>query len=215
MASIITIQYPYTHLTVTLNHNKTMIDQIVIEKYKAVSGLIPAIQQLLSSHNLKLQDLTYLGINIGPGPFNTLRSIIATANGIAFATNIPLVQVNGLELLLQESMHKYTVALLDACGNDIYFGIAHTQTFGSCCIQQLITQLQQLGKHPWHFIGNGAYKYEQQLQAAFTSKDITIDTNILFASNQSLVNATYSRYLKGQIERELFPLYFQTQVMSN
>lgn len=214
MPYFITIQYPYQYLTVTLSDNRTILTTQTISKFQAISGLLPALQNMLTTHNLTLADITCIGVNTGPGPFNTLRSIIATANAIAFAKKIPLVGCNGLELLAQEHVDKNTVVILDAFGSDVYFAITSTNEFGYNAIENVLQKVKALDQENIIFVGNGAVKHQQLITKIFDSSTM-IDQEKLFASTQSLVDATYQNFTQNKIEQEIFPLYFASPVVKN
>ena len=61
--------------------------------------LAPAIQELMASKNLKMENITAVGVAIGPGSFTSLRVGLALAKGIAFARNIPLIGIPTLDIL--------------------------------------------------------------------------------------------------------------------
>ncbi|HRQ31606.1 MAG TPA: tRNA (adenosine(37)-N6)-threonylcarbamoyltransferase complex dimerization subunit type 1 TsaB, partial [Anaerolineales bacterium] len=61
--------------------------------------LAPAIQDLLASSNLKMENITAVGVAIGPGSFTSLRVGLALAKGIVFARNIPLIGIPTLDIL--------------------------------------------------------------------------------------------------------------------
>jgi tRNA threonylcarbamoyladenosine biosynthesis protein TsaB len=61
--------------------------------------LAPAIQDLLTRCNLTMENLTALGIAIGPGSFTSLRVGLALAKGLAFARGIPLIGIPTLDIL--------------------------------------------------------------------------------------------------------------------
>ncbi|HMR99904.1 MAG: tRNA (adenosine(37)-N6)-threonylcarbamoyltransferase complex dimerization subunit type 1 TsaB [Anaerolineales bacterium] len=76
--------------------------------------LAPAIQELLTSNNLKMENVTAVGVAIGPGSFTSLRVGLALAKGIAFARNIPLIGIPTLDILaraLPESNLPLAVAI--------------------------------------------------------------------------------------------------------
>lgn len=213
MPYFITIQYPYQYLTVTLSCDQTILTSQTISKFQAMSGLIPALKNILKEYNLQLSDIACIGINTGPGPFNTLRSIIATANALAFAQHIPLVACNGLELLLENSPDKNTVVMLDAFGNDVYFGIQATQEYGYDSIEHVLSKIENLDQHHLIFIGNGAVKHKDMILKYLTHGIIQED--ILFASPQNLIDATIAKFAENKTEREIFPLYFASPVVKN
>ncbi len=215
MSYIITIQYPYQYLTITLSEDTTALETQIISKFQAISQLIPTFNTILQNHNLTLSDIACIGINTGPGPFNTLRSIIATANAISFAQQIPLVACNGLELLIQESDDKNAVAILDAFGSDVYFAMKMNGKSGYNSIEKVIEELNLLDeKDAYTFIGNGIVKHQEFITKNFTGTAI-FNPEILFASTQSLVDATYQKYSQGLTEKEIFPLYFASPVVKS
>lgn len=57
------------------------------------------IQEALHSQSLLLSDLEGVVINSGPGSYTGLRIGAATAKGLCYGLNIPLMAINGLEAL--------------------------------------------------------------------------------------------------------------------
>src|SRR5271170_8040917 len=102
MSHYIILQYPYESIQIALCKNGSILEQITEHKFNAIRSTIPNIQILLQKHNLTLADIACIGVNIGPGPYNTLRALLTMANGIHFAAKTPLISANALELLSQE-----------------------------------------------------------------------------------------------------------------
>ncbi len=212
MHYFITIQYPYEYLSVTLSSNVSIIESITITKFQAVSKLIPAIAQLLKNHKLTLDQISCIGINTGPGPFNTLRTIIATANALSFAKKIPLVGCNGLQLMLDSNkLNHRQIVILDAFGNDVYYAISQTNQMGYASINELATMINALAQQTHYFIGNAITKHRSTLENQIKG-DVYYDTENLFSSEESLYLATQDKYHAGLTEQELYPLYFQSPV---
>ena len=212
MSYIITIQYPYQHLEMSISCNSSILQTVIVPKIQAVGLIIPTMQQLLKNHNLTLSDIACIGINTGPGPFNTLRAIIATANGIAFAQKIPLVACNGLELLLQENKVENQVAILDAFGSDVYYAIKSSGLQGYMSINDLITMLNASHQGQIiNFIGNGSVKHQDFILQNFTGT-AHINHDLLFATAATLADVTYKKFSDNLVETEIFPLYFTSPV---
>jgi len=213
MSYIITIQYPYQHLEISISHNSSILETKMISKIQAIGLIIPTIQQLLKNQNIDLSDIACIGINTGPGPFNTLRAIIATANGIAFSRKIPLVACNGLELLLQENIEEFNqVAILDAFGTDVYYAIKSTNQQGYTSITDLIIMINASDKNQTiTFIGNGSIKHHDYIYKNFigTAK---FNYDLLFSTATTLVETTYKKFDENLVDTEIFPLYFASPV---
>jgi tRNA threonylcarbamoyladenosine biosynthesis protein TsaB len=63
--------------------------------------LAPAITDLLSRCSLTMDDVTALGVALGPGSFTSLRVGLALAKGIALSKDIPLIGISTLDILAQ------------------------------------------------------------------------------------------------------------------
>ncbi|MCH8201453.1 MAG: tRNA (adenosine(37)-N6)-threonylcarbamoyltransferase complex dimerization subunit type 1 TsaB [Chloroflexi bacterium] len=60
--------------------------------------LLPAIERLLADVSESASDLTAVFVSVGPGMYTGLRVGVATAQGLARASGLPLVGVGRLEL---------------------------------------------------------------------------------------------------------------------
>lgn len=59
--------------------------------------LVRKIDFLLRNNNFSKKDLTQIAVNIGPGSYTGVRIGVTTANTIAFALNIPIVEISDQE----------------------------------------------------------------------------------------------------------------------
>lgn len=63
--------------------------------------LAPAIQDLLTRCGSSMDDITALGIALGPGSFTSLRVGLALAKGLALARGLALIGIPTLEIVAQ------------------------------------------------------------------------------------------------------------------
>ena len=88
---------------------------------QAASQLVlPQIQALLDTANVKLSDLDGIAFGAGPGAFTGVRVACGVAQGLGFGANIPVVGVNTLMALAQASGQARVIACLDARMGEIY-----------------------------------------------------------------------------------------------
>ena len=88
---------------------------------QAASQLVlPQIQALLDSANIKLQDLDGIAFGAGPGAFTGVRVACGVAQGLGFGAGLPVVVVNTLLALAQTSGENKVIACLDARMGEIY-----------------------------------------------------------------------------------------------
>jgi len=62
--------------------------------------LAPAVSDLLARCGLKIDQVTALGVALGPGSFTSLRVGLAFVKGLALARDLPLVGVPTLDILV-------------------------------------------------------------------------------------------------------------------
>lgn len=154
---IIAIQSTYTGIEIGLHSDSRIIQQATIDKKNACAELIPTLDKLLEQASRTLTDVEYIIVNKGPGPYTSLRTVIATINGIAFTTKIPLIGVNALEVMMHEydpHNQKTALALLNAYGKEYYYGFkpAHGDLeIGTCSYSTLPAYSKQ---DPIHIIGH-------------------------------------------------------------
>jgi len=81
--------------------------------------LLEYLNELLKETNLTLQEISRIGIAIGPGAFTGLRLSLVTAKTLALELNIPLVPVSTLEALAaqyqEEAAGKNIRVIMDTC----------------------------------------------------------------------------------------------------
>ncbi len=82
--------------------------------------VLPQIQALMDSANIKLTDLDGIAFGAGPGAFTGVRVACGVAQGLGFGANLPVVGVNTLLALAQASGEDKVIACLDARMGEIY-----------------------------------------------------------------------------------------------
>lgn len=118
------IQHTYNTFEMALFINNQFIDKMSEDKRHTSKLFIPLLQQLLSKNAIAFAELSFCAVNCGPGPFSTLRSILASVNGLHAATNIPLIGIDGLEatfLDFYDLAYENTIVLLNAFNNESYY----------------------------------------------------------------------------------------------
>ncbi len=82
-------------------------------------ALFPLLQEILSETGIAWQNLTALGVGVGPGNFTGIRISVSAARGLALALNIPAVGVSTLEALAEDHDGP-CIALCDARRGAVY-----------------------------------------------------------------------------------------------
>jgi tRNA threonylcarbamoyladenosine biosynthesis protein TsaB len=71
--------------------------------------LAPLIEQALRQAGIARQDLTGIGVGVGPGPFTGLRVGLVTARTLAYVLDIPVYGVCSLDVLAVEAVDSGAV----------------------------------------------------------------------------------------------------------
>ncbi len=82
--------------------------------------ILPQIQALLDSANVKLTDLDGIAFGAGPGAFTGVRIACGVAQGLGFGANVPVVGINTLMAVAEASGEDAVIACLDARMGEIY-----------------------------------------------------------------------------------------------
>jgi tRNA threonylcarbamoyladenosine biosynthesis protein TsaB len=66
-----------------------------------------AINTLLQKHGYTMQQLQAIAVTAGPGSYTGLRVGMATAKGLCFALQIPLITINTLQVMANAAIDEY------------------------------------------------------------------------------------------------------------
>lgn len=156
------------------------------------SFLQPAIQQLLQSCNVQLQNLAAVSVVNGPGSYTGLRVGLASAKGICYALNLPLITINTLTLMAKAAameqiktnhLPPLLCPMIDARRMEVftavYDGNLNELSFPQAMILDEKSFVAFLLQNKMLFFGDGAFKM----------KSITDSSNALFASVYDTCNA--------------------------
>ncbi len=81
-----------------LKHGKLMAEHIWEAGRNHTIQLLPALNSLLGHSGITLNDVGAIAVAQGPGSFNGLRVGIATAKGLAYSLQVPIVAISTLEV---------------------------------------------------------------------------------------------------------------------
>lgn len=84
--------------------------------------LMPAIDFLMNSLDMKPTDLDRIAVAQGPGSYTGLRIAVATAKTLSHTLKIELVGVSSLLALVPEQVEGLVIPIMDARRNNVYAG---------------------------------------------------------------------------------------------
>lgn len=215
------LQNTYEEIEVVLYNQNQLLGKKNIHKNEASKTLLFSINSLLKQNSFSLSDLKFIGINKGPGPFTTLRVIIATVNAINFATKIPLIGINGLKAYITESHDNnwpITVILLNAFNNDVYYAIEDfslEKKLGCTNINDLLNELKNLYREhkTIRFLGNGSKLFENEIKTVFRKHYFIPENNPNTCSIETIAKLAFEKWKNNKdLENQILPIYLKDAV---
>ncbi len=110
-------------LMLAILEDETLLAQMTLNIKKNHSiTLMPAIDFLMNSLDMKPTDLDRIAVAQGPGSYTGLRIAVATAKTLAHTLKIELVGVSSLLALVPEQVEGLVIPIMDARRNNVYAG---------------------------------------------------------------------------------------------
>ena len=213
----LTFHNTYTDIMISLYDGPLLLNTITEHHKEASKTLVTHIQCLLDSQHKALKDCSFIAAHIGPGPFTTLRAVISSVNGLAYASNIPLVGVDGLTTFIDEYhvAETTTIALLNAFCEDVYYAIrtSTTMIIGCSAINEFLDTILPTHVAPAasiRFIGNAVIMYKSNIINRLQQPFIILDPLPSTCSvNAVALTALKQWHDKSNVTTQLLPNYLK------
>ncbi|GAA4852085.1 tRNA (adenosine(37)-N6)-threonylcarbamoyltransferase complex dimerization subunit type 1 TsaB [Algivirga pacifica] len=152
-------------------------------EYSHSEYLNQMIEQVLQNARLQMSDLAAIAISEGPGSYTGLRIGTATAKGLCYALDIPLIAVGTLEAMAKEVSPYYgkgtlLCPMIDARRMEVYTALYdHTLHIVKEVHPKVMEEgafAQEMEKYQLVYFGNGAEKCQPILSTgnSYYVKDI-------------------------------------------
>jgi tRNA threonylcarbamoyladenosine biosynthesis protein TsaB len=131
------------------------------------------IQQIMQEQQVTPAQLDSIAVSAGPGSYTGLRVGVATAKGLCYAWDKPLIAISTLQQMTQGILRETNDAaalyapMLDARRMEVYTAVYNASLNEILPPQALIldaaSYAAQLAEQPVYFFGNGSDKWKQLL----------------------------------------------------
>lgn len=133
--------------------------------------LLAMLDSLLVDAGLNLADLDAVAFGRGPGAFTGVRIATGVVQGIAFASELPVVPVSTLAALAQGAYREFgcerTAAAIDARMDEVYWASYEVKDGNAVALgRELVTppsNVPMLEGRDWCGIGSGWLTYRDEL----------------------------------------------------
>lgn len=214
MAVFLAIHARYKDVQWGIFRDAHLIEAGADDNKKVSKNFIMLLDRLLKSHKLALSELSFIAAHQGPAPFTTLRVCLATVNGFAFATGIPLVGINGLEGLIDEhkSPDHVTVVLLNAFCHEVYYAVHDPATdsvqYGYAPAELFISTVARDHTGSIAFLGNGVEMYKQSIEQACGTRAQIMHQDLI--SLENIAHRALTAWSRNAVHHQLMPVYLKS-----
>ena len=201
MALLLNIDTATEIATISISENENVIESVTNSNQKDhASFLQPAIKNLLQKADLSIDKLNAVAVTSGPGSYTGLRVGMATAKGLCYALNIPMITINTLQVMALSSINQvknewaFYCPMIDARRMEVFTAVYdyHLSEIIKPCSMILedgvFNDLLQTNKV--YFSGSGAVKF----------KEITNNNDALFVISEDTTTAmaqlSYQSFIK-------------------
>jgi len=145
--------------------------QVNNEPRDSAAWLHVAIQQLMQQQGVALQQLSAIAVSAGPGSYTGLRVGMATAKGLCYALQKPLITISTLQMMASAAENVTTdfiCPMIDARRMEVFTAVfdkeLNEKVGASAVILQQDTFADLLQNNSLTFLGNGAPKFATIIQ---------------------------------------------------
>ena len=167
--------------------------------------LLPALQTLLVSQDLTAKDITAVAVALGPGSFTGIRVGIATAEGLAMPSHLPVFGISTLdglaENLRSDGLRGEALCLIDAQRGECFVGryFIEKENFREMA-PPLILKVERLADlvldQSW-VVGAGFLKYEKEIKTSLGDKGKWVEGALHDPQAMSIGRLAYHQWKSG------------------
>ncbi|SDY27503.1 tRNA (adenosine(37)-N6)-threonylcarbamoyltransferase complex dimerization subunit type 1 TsaB [Nitrosomonas sp. Nm33] len=190
----------------------------VLAGQKHTELLLPMLQEMLAESGLALTQLDGFAFGAGPGSFTGVRIACGIVQGLAFATDLPVIGISTLEAMAQRIGASHVMTALDARMGEIYYA-AYIQAADDWSIVQapILCLPQHIPQPPgegcWVGCGSGFDQYHELLSQLYSNSLCRIELGC-YPHAQEIALLAAPKLMKGLgiAAEEAAPVYIRNKV---
>ena len=163
-------------------------DNVLINKNELDNGkthsenFMPLVEKTLNEAKLKLDDIEYLAVVVGPGSFTGIIIGVASCKAMAEIKGLKVVPVYSLDSVAANEVENGNVicSMIDARNNQVYCGIYDNkinklEEYMADDIENVLLVLNKYDDIV--FVGDGAVLHEDMIREKMVGKKIVFSSN--------------------------------------
>lgn len=206
MPYLLHIESTSTVCSVAISENENLIAlKEVNDGFSHAENLHLFIQDVLQQSRLTINQLEAISISSGPGSYTGLRIGFASAKGLAYALNIPLIKVDTLKSLSKSvldsvKIEAYYCPLIDARRMEVYYALHTNDLIEVEKPNNLVISTESINVFEMdkaiYFFGDGLEKSKPLLN---TLNDFYFVENVM-PSAKHLIPLAYEKFNENDFE---------------
>jgi tRNA threonylcarbamoyladenosine biosynthesis protein TsaB len=213
LAYILNIETSTTNCSVSLFNDLELMDCIEenTQDYSHSKSLHVFIDSVLKNSELKPKDLSAISVSKGPGSYTGLRIGVASAKGLCFALDIPLISIETLKILSENTSNKgIVIPCLDARRMEVYSAVFNNKNERIRDTRAEILNEDSFNKYlsvdEVYFIGNA----NKKIKEIITHKNARFIDDV-FPSSRQMGALSFNKFKNNQFEdlNNFEPLYLK------
>jgi tRNA threonylcarbamoyladenosine biosynthesis protein TsaB len=178
-------------------NNKPLAVKINPSQKDSAAWLHVAIKDMLDESHFNFQHLDAIAVSEGPGSYTGLRVGMATAKGLCYVLNKPLITINTLQIMASAVRNKhqsFVCPMIDARRMEVFTAVFDQELNFIIPPANLILNESSfsdlLQENSILFVGNGAHKFQQVVNhsnAVFASIEFDASAMIDLSNNRFLM----------------------------
>lgn len=215
-----------TATVAVLEEERLVGEYILNHKLTHSQKLIPMMEELLKSCEIKPEDIDVFAVSLGPGSFTGLRIGTTTIKAMAQALSKPVVGISTLEGLAYNLpfSSEYICPMIDAQKNLVYSALYFWQDnkLQEAIVQEvfeiekLLEELKQLGKKVI-FIGDAVEKHKEGIIASLGEFAIFPPAYVRMPRASSIAALAVEKLKMGEEKdaADIIPIYMRKSQAEN
>ncbi len=202
MAYILNIETSTTNCSVAIFNDLNLIEfaEVNTGDYSHSKSLHVFIDSILKKSKIFPKDLSAISVSKGPGSYTGLRIGAASAKGLCFALDIPLISIETLKILSQNLLNKgIVIPCLDARRMEVYSAVFDIE---NKMIRETRAEIinensfeEYLNKNQVYFIGNA----NEKIKKIITNKNAEFIDNY-FPSARQMGLLSFNKFKNNKFE---------------
>ncbi|QHS61855.1 tRNA (adenosine(37)-N6)-threonylcarbamoyltransferase complex dimerization subunit type 1 TsaB [Chitinophaga agri] len=188
--------------SVCLSKDGQVLQTLVNDKQQDhAASMVLFVKDIMQQQGIAPADLDAIAVSAGPGSYTGLRVGVATAKGLCYTWEKPLIAVSTLQMMAQgilsrtQDVNALYCPMLDARRMEVYTAMYDASLNTTIAPHALILTpeafAEQIAKHKIYFFGNGSDKWQQLMLPSDNAVFVTYTLNA--ADMVPLATAAFAR----------------------